>query len=93
MQEVEVVQGQQEVRRVRKFESLYASETRQELRVGYIEQMYVGNELMRSELKFYSRDYAMWSTNELGTSILDMIALDLALEDPQTLPSNETTEE
>jgi len=85
---VEVINAEKQVKITREFEGLRASESKQNLRIVYIEKTFVDDVEVKSEQKEYSRDYAFWKASELGQAILSMVDLDLAQEDPST-PRNE----
>ena len=68
----------------REFDYLRASESKQSLRVGFIEVTTIDGVEVSRESKSYNRDYEFWKASELGVAILGMVNLDLAQSEPST---------
>lgn len=79
---VEVSTEQKEVKIVREFAGMEASEEYKKLRIIYKEETIVNGEVIKSENKEYLRDYDYWKASQLGVAIIGMVELDLALEYP-----------
>jgi hypothetical protein len=77
-----ISETQKTVKVQREFEGLQAMESSQNMQIIYKELTFVDGELIKEEVKSYSRDYEFWKESELGQAILGMVALDLAEEDP-----------
>jgi hypothetical protein len=77
-----ISETQKTVKVQREFEGLQAMESSQNMQIIYKELTFVDDELIKEEVKSYSRDYEFWKASELGKAILGMVALDLAEEDP-----------
>lgn len=76
----------------REFAGIEAYEDGKRLRVAYREVTYVGNEVIKDEVKTYMRDYDYWKASEIGQAIVAMIELDLQQQDPAA-PRETPTEE
>ena len=57
-------------------------ESSKDMQIIYKELTFVDGELIKEEVKSYSRDYEFWKASELGQAIVGMVTLDLQQEDP-----------
>jgi len=74
----------------RSFEGLIAQETNKILTLRYHEQTSIDNEVIKDEIKEYSRDFDFWKASQLGQAILQMVDMDLAQQDPSAPRSTPT---
>lgn len=89
---VEVNTSQKEVKIVREFAGIEAYKAGESLRIAYREQTLIDGEIIKDEVKTYTRDYNYWEASQIGQAILQLISLDLVKPDPSVSGSTQPEE-